>query len=88
MRATTGRRGVGAVPDEATRGKAVQVEHIRLTLVLKALGCQPVESTSPFKVLVSDVNLHPYTADAAATDRQLLEAVKVGAEEVQARPRL
>ena len=27
---------------------------------LKALGCQPVESTSPFKVVVSDVfNLHP-----------------------------
>ena len=28
---------------------------------MKALGCQPVESTSPFKVLVSHVNLHPYT---------------------------
>ena len=30
---------------------------------MKALGCQPVESASLFKVLVSDVfNLHPYTA--------------------------
>ena len=29
-------------------------------MLLKALGCQPVESTSPFKRLVSDVNLHPY----------------------------
>ena len=28
---------------------------------LKALGFQPVESTSPFKVLVSDVNLRHYT---------------------------
>ena len=27
-------------------------------------GFQPVESTSPFKVVVSDVNLHPYTAEA------------------------
>ena len=42
--------------------RAVQVEHIRLTLGLKAFGCQPVESTSPFKVLVSSVNLHPYVA--------------------------
>ena len=31
---------------------------------MKALGCQPVESTSPFKVLVSDVvNLHPYVVE-------------------------
>ena len=37
---------------------------IRLTPGLKALGFQPVESTIPFKVLVSadDVNLHPYAA--------------------------
>ena len=30
---------------------------------MKALGFnfQPVESTYPFKVLVSDVNLHPYS---------------------------
>ena len=27
---------------------------------MKALGFNPVESTSLFKVLVSDVNLHPY----------------------------
>ena len=27
---------------------------------MKALGFQPVESTIPFKVLVSDFNLHPY----------------------------
>ena len=27
---------------------------------MKALGCQPVERYIPFKVLVSDVNLHPY----------------------------
>ena len=27
---------------------------------LKALGCQPVESTALSKILVSDVNLHPY----------------------------
>ena len=26
---------------------------------MKALDCQPVESNIPFKVLVSDVNLHP-----------------------------
>ena len=50
----------GGGDDAATRrGKAVQVD-IRLTLGLKALGCQPVESTSPFKVLVSTANLHPY----------------------------
>ena len=36
-------------------GKAMQVEHIRLTLVLKAhLVVNPVESTSPFKFLVLD----------------------------------
>ena len=29
---------------------------VRLTLVLKALGFQPVESTSSFKVVVSDVS--------------------------------
>ena len=34
--------GAGAV-------RAVQVEHIRFDPGLKALGCQPVESTSPFK---------------------------------------
>ena len=28
---------------------------------MKALGCQPVESASLSKFLVSDVNLHPYT---------------------------
>ena len=28
---------------------------------MKALGCQPVEKYIPFKVLVSDVNLHPYS---------------------------
>ena len=51
----------------AACGKAVQVEHIRLTLVLKAHGFQPVESTSPFKVLVSDVfNLHPYSVSGSA----------------------
>ena len=33
---------------------------------LKALGFQPVESTSLSKVLVSDVNLHPYNARAQA----------------------
>ena len=36
---------------------------------LKALGfkCQPVEITSPFKVVVSDVvNLHPCTSAAAS----------------------
>ena len=40
----------------------MQVEHIRLTLGWKALGCQPVESTSPFKVLWFQmiVNLHRY----------------------------
>ena len=33
---------------------------------MKALGCQPVESTSPFKVLVSDVvNLHTPTSRGA-----------------------
>ena len=42
----------------------MQVEHIRLTLGLKALGFQPFESTSLSKFVVSDVfNLHPYTAD-------------------------
>ena len=30
------------------------------------LGFQPVESTSPFKVLVSDVNLHPYITEFSA----------------------
>ena len=42
--------------------RAVQVEHIRLTLVLKALGCQPVEGTSSFKVMVSDGSTCPPTA--------------------------
>ena len=46
------------------RGKAVQID-IRLNLGLKALSCQPVESTSLFKVLVSDGNMHPY---AVASD--------------------
>ena len=46
-------------------GRAVQVEHIRLTLGLKALGFQHVESTSPFKLLLSDVNLHPYISACA-----------------------
>ena len=32
---------------------SLQVD-IRLTLALKTLGFQPVESTSPFKVVVSD----------------------------------
>ena len=45
--------------------RAVQVD-IKLTLGLKALGCQPVESTSPFKVLAFRwVNLHPYSAEEA-----------------------
>ena len=43
------------------RGKAVQVEHIRLTLGLKALGFQPVESTYLSKFWFQIVNLHPYT---------------------------
>ena len=39
----------------------MQVENIRLTPGLKALGFQLLESTSPFKVMVSDdVSLHPY----------------------------
>ena len=48
---------------------AVQVD-IRLTLGLKALGCHPIESTSPFKVVVSDVviNLHPYSVDGNVWD--------------------
>ena len=37
-------------------GEAVQVEHIRVDPGLKALGCQPVESTSLSKVLVSDLS--------------------------------
>ena len=50
--------------ERTARGKAVQVEHISLTLDLKALGFQLVESASPFKVLVSDVvNLHPYIGE-------------------------
>ena len=32
---------------------------------MKALGCQPVESTSPFKVLVSDVIMHHYIPESA-----------------------
>ena len=36
---------------------------------MKVLGFQPVESTSPFKVLVSEyVNLHPYNEDEADGD--------------------
>ena len=33
--------------------------------MLKALGFNQLKVTSPFKVMVSDVNLHPYTAEAA-----------------------
>ena len=64
------------------RGKAVQVEHIRFDPGLKALGCQPVESTSPFKVLVSDCQpAPPYIV------QQAMRRAEVGAE-VQARPQL
>ena len=57
---------LGGGQDDCT-GKAVQVDP-----GLKALGFQPVESTSPFKVLVSDdVNLHPYTAEASGRAPQL-----------------
>ena len=38
--------------------RAVQVEHIRLTPVLKALVFQLFESTYLSKLLVSNVNLH------------------------------
>ena len=40
------------------------------------MACQPVESTSPFKVLVSDVNLHLYSAELlAATDASVRSAL-------------
>ena len=42
----------------------MQVEHIRLTLGLKALGFQPVESTSLSKLWFQIVDLHPYTTAA------------------------
>ena len=49
---------------------------------MKALGCQPVESTSLFKVVVSDINLHPYTAAArrraAAVQRDFVRDANVG----------
>ena len=63
----------------ASLGKAVQVEHIRLTLVLKALGCQPVESNIPFKLMVSDdINLHPYSS-GDESDAALAETARGGA---------
>ena len=50
---------------ENDQGEAEQVEHIRLTLALKAIGCQPVESTHPLsKFWFSDVDLHPCTKAA------------------------
>ena len=39
------------------------------------MGCQPVESTSPFKVLVSDVNLHHYN-EALCLLTQTLAALR------------
>ena len=49
--------------DRKVRVAVVQVEHIRLISPgLKPLGCQPVESTSPFKVSgFRCVNLHHYS---------------------------
>ena len=50
---------------------------------MKALGCQPVESTSlSFKVLVSDVNLHPYNVAAMIRKGNIVDdgAVRPGAD--------
>ena len=55
------------------RGKAVRVDRADIMIVdpgLKALGFQPFNQlkkyTSPFKVLVSDGDLHPYTSGSGA----------------------
>ena len=55
------------------RGKAAQVEHIRLTPGLKVTWVQRVESTSLSMFWLQIVNLHPYTvaAQAAAAMAQL-----------------
>ena len=60
------------------------------------MACQPVESTSLSKVLVSDVfNLHHYNKEALMAAKEALKLMPnsaaaltllVGAEEVQARP--
>ena len=48
-------------PTSVLCGKAVQVDiRVDIPWVESTLGCQPVESTSLFKVVVSDVNLQPY----------------------------
>ena len=45
---------------------------------LKGTWFQPVESTSPFKVLVSDVfNLHPYKAEEAEIEESGAAAVRL-----------
>ena len=49
-----------AIRLDVDHGKAAQVD-IRFDPRLKALGCQPFDKYIPFKVMVSNVNLHPYT---------------------------
>ena len=53
-----------------SRGEAVQVEHIRLTLCVERhlVGCQPVESTFPFKVVVSDCQPAPLQRGGGAAE--------------------
>ena len=53
---------------------------------MKALGCQPVESTSPFKVLVSDVNLHPYSAGSRPGSATSRDGLGGGRQRVGSRP--
>ena len=70
----------------------MQVEHIRLTLGLKAPGFNQLKVHPSFKVLVSDVfNLHPYAegmpppppAAAAVPPVKASTSVNLGKAEVQ-----
>eukprot|EP00976_Prorocentrum_cordatum_P077841 1182854-Prorocentrum_minimum.AAC.5 len=60
--------------------KAVQVEHIRLTLgTLKALGCQRFNQLKvhiPFKFMVSNVNMHPYNMGTAEVRAVFSDSVR------------